>query len=225
MSPLQSVLRSASLSPYGDLGLLPPEIRAMIYALVFAAGRTALARSSKALHAETWDALHRYGALCVHVNSDFEDWDGSGWHWEYLKHVQNVRIRVSLPFGRAFELEPDSKLIRGPLEILSRLVKAIEKPKMCHVQVCAITSSGFTWDLLRAMVWMRNFERVDVEVFDLRKNTGGVLSKMFDHGGKKADNAIRRVLCPNKNSKKKPKVAVVRIDTDIYSWGGCGFED
>ena len=56
-------------SPYGLFGKLPREIRDPIYQYVFRSSETALARTSKAMHADTKEALIRHAAY--HLTIEF----------------------------------------------------------------------------------------------------------------------------------------------------------
>ena len=204
MSTLQSIPLFTSQSLYGDLGLLPSEIRAIIYALVFSAGSRALARTSKALHAETQDAFHRYSVFRLYVDPYFEYEDGIRKYNRcrtYLKNVQNLRIRITPPRGfpyHWFYEVTNSKAGSGPLKMLRQYAEAMDEPKTCRVQFDETIAQPFLWEMFDAMDWLRDFERVDVE---LMRSNG--YSK--DEGVE----TVRQRLRPKEGSEGKPTVTVV----------------
>ena len=83
-----AVSHSSPPSPHGTLDTLPPELRNSIYALVFSAGYTALAQTSKSMHAvsrsriilpaqlpdnvqrmqDTQEAFRRHSVWRVHID-------------------------------------------------------------------------------------------------------------------------------------------------------------
>ena len=213
MSLLPLIPQADLQSPYGDLGLLPPEIRANIYALVFAEGSTALARSSKALHADTWDALHRYGIFRAHIQSASEDWGGCHMHRKHFKNVQNVHIRItpSSPYSPPpwWELRPHSRFLTRSVRIMHAFVNAIEKPKTCRIQINRLNSLVRVTLTLEAFTWLRNFERVDVEL-----SPGPSPWNRYEFDDKAID-IIRDVLCPKDKSERSPEVTVVQMDREI----------
>ena len=198
---------SPSQSPYGNLGLLPPEIRAMIYALVFSAGSTALTRTSKALHAETQDTFHRYSVFRVYLDSYFEYPHRrrmSNSDLKYLKNVKNVRIRITPPIDFSshwFYKETYWKTQSGLLKILRQFAEAMDKPKMCRVQFDGQTTVPFMWEIFDAMDWLHDFERVDVE-----------LSAKKRHLEYQSVDMIRQKLRPKEGSEGKPTVTVFDAD-------------
>ena len=200
----------------------------MIYALVFAAGSTALARTSKALQAETWDALHRYGVYRMHISSDLEDWyrvhisagpedrQGSRMDCNYLKNVQNVHLRITAPVGFPFDwfnLGSEVEIVGGPLKTLNRLVKAIEKPKTCHVQLTTITTAAFLSHTLEA-IRFRDFERLNVELFKFWHGIPRAPSGLYYSDDEVID-IVSHMLGPKEGLDKTPKVTVVLVNKDI----------
>ena len=223
------ITQSTSPSAYGDLGLLPPEIRTMIYAPVFASGSTALTRTSKALHKETWDALHRCGVYRVHINSDFEDWQGSDMVGKYLKNVQNVYLRITSSSNfppRWYNMDSDAK--PDQLLALHRLVEAIEKPRTCRVQILMAITIPFLWKTVSAITWLRDFERVDVEFLDhIMRPSLPDLYFVDDRVVEMSVKFVRWVADTNEESGEKRKVRMVYMDRDIdlHSLGEGSIDD
>ena len=187
----------------------------MIYAIVFAAGSTALARTSKALQAETRDALHRYGVYRVHISSNPENWPGSSLDRNYLKNVQNVHLRITPPLGFPFDwfnLNAEVELVGGPLKTLNRLVEAIEKPKTCHLQLATATTPAFLSHTLEA-IRLRQFERVHVELVKLWNGIPRASSGLCYFADEAID-IVRYMLGPKERSDKTPKVTVVHVNRD-----------
>ena len=198
---------SAPLSPYGDLGLLPPATRTRIYALVFSSGSVALARTSKALYTDTWVALHRYGVYRVHVSTDPEHWNEAYVPREYLKPIQNVDIRITLPklLGPySYRAESQWGSIDEPFRILHRQFQHIEKPKSCRVQFTRPCSEALFDQTLKAIAFLGQFELVDVELVNF--------PRLIDD----SNNYIRLDLFRKGGSRKKPKVTLVQVDRDAY---------
>ena len=112
-SGMQSAITSKKQqSPFGSFGILPKEIRELIYVPVFAAGSVALTRASKAFYEDTKRALYVHGVYRVPVTYTCELDDPQGddrwpsWHWEcpmrktfpdhFIAKVQNLQVSISL---------------------------------------------------------------------------------------------------------------------------------
>ncbi|CAF9936494.1 MAG: hypothetical protein HETSPECPRED_010350 [Heterodermia speciosa] len=99
-------------SPYGSFGILPIEIRELIYGPVFAAGSVAVTRASKAFYEDTKRALYVHGVYRVPVRytCELDDPDRDDrwplWHWEtqrretfpdrFIAKVQNLQVSISI---------------------------------------------------------------------------------------------------------------------------------
>ena len=197
----------------------------MIYPAVFAAGSTALARASKALQAETWDALHRYGVWRVNIEADSEKWESGRIHHRYLTDVQTVHIRIIPPVlvspNLWDEMNPDPMLLYRSLEALHRLVEWIHKPRTCRIQFTMAITSRFVSETLRRFAWWLSvFESVDVEFVSYEKDDCCLLLIGYYHYiCDKAVEILLHSLCqeeePEENWKTKVTVAFVNNDIDL----------
>ncbi|KAL8788372.1 MAG: hypothetical protein Q9195_007330 [Heterodermia aff. obscurata] len=211
---------STTPSPFGALSLLPPEIRTILYGLVFASGNTALARTSNALHADTWAALHRYGVYRLNIDPDCWDWrDPNPVFQKCPKDVQNVDIRITPPPDDLWHWYKSSKklsrvsraIVLGPLMVLDGLVDAIEKRRFCRVQFTMATDTDFFRDTLKDMTWLGDFERVDVELVSSRKEKSKMLGPCSAY---QAVHIVKLELGGKEKEEGRPKVTVVYVDRD-----------
>ena len=136
----RSMAPTSPISPLGTIGKLPLEVRNMVYGFVFAAGQTALARTSKDLHADTETALFQYGVLKVDL--EFKAYVQI-WSWTYLEapspallaRIRNLQVNIKNASGqmssaRAILSAPQSAVSVTPPTSLDAVATTLEAPRL-----------------------------------------------------------------------------------------------
>ena len=142
-------------SPLGTLAKVPLELRDLIYKDIFAAGATALTRTSKAIYADTKVALREWGIYRLQIECDKEGHVHPIYYKEYqedadkhyyilwqqpadmtLAKVRNLHLTIKV-LGR-WSWPQRSDQCTGDIQldqVLHELTLSMDKEKDCHVKL------------------------------------------------------------------------------------------
>ena len=221
-----STVSLSSLTPFGTLGNLPPEIRSMIYENLFVRGSVALTRASRALYAESKGSLNKYGACRVRVQQVCGRVDG----YYITRYTQDLRLDLIPSHVKTLALTLHLERICYPAartyhevdelgDLFSRIVDRLAKPLRCHLTLDFDDLYKKRLDPAKiyrrfdALEVLRRFQAVTVEVSHGRwynRDRSRALHESHAYYYDSMFAKIKAILAPKDSSDPVPKIAVFR---------------
>ena len=157
-------------TPTGSLGKIPKELRDVVYGMVFAAGKTTLLRASKALWADSKDALFKHAVYRTVMEYDdvhnIYRWDRfRRLRPSNLTNIQNIHVVIRWfiddeDSDRCFSCYSQEKILNG-------LIGSMQNTKSCKLSFAVRNLAHLREksDALESMVQLRAVEKVDVAIW------------------------------------------------------------
>ena len=124
-------------APYGNMSILPKEIRSFIYAFVLAGGDMALTRTSRHFYMDTKEALAKHGACHVKINRSKI---GHVFHTfirppkKHRVKAQNLNLRIKM-FGSHASTPDPTEGYPWLRYIFQGLVSCMKGLKSCDITI------------------------------------------------------------------------------------------
>ena len=243
MEPLQPKTPDPpSPSPRGLFGKLSREILNQIYQPVFAAGKTDLTRTSKAMHADTKEALSRYGVYRLTIEFARESENPPYYKYslkdpnyglyhterqachllhprpgEFLANVRRLSLSVVLrspSLGRAIRYPCISSGILN--QVLCDIVGTMRQPTHCRISLQLRRYRKILPEMFAALKQLRCFQSVDVELchapWEIQNPTLWGYSNVYARDAEVAVEAVMSYLESERAGMTRPAVRVFRTN-------------
>lgn len=200
-------------TPLGTLGVLPYELRCMIYKFVFLAESTSLTRVSKTLAADTKASINKYYEFhtTIQKNRDQRQFRSDFGSRPIPANLENLTIHIILGMAA---VKPGGE--RGLEDLVGQVVARAKQHKHCHISIELIGYqyvSSFEWTY--ALTPLRKFKIVTVEVvsgvFTNRESALNMYSMHHkdSHSFEKTIEAIQSVLSPQAGYREGKELTIV----------------